>query len=61
MSIPQQLPKSLLACPNTGRQASGDPVTTVHPISGGWAIWWRCPACHRWHMVEVMKNSRVTG
>lgn len=56
MNTKQHLKKWLI-CPNTGRQKAGEPVT-VYPIPGGWAVWWRCSICHRWHMIEIAAPSK---
>ncbi len=53
MSNEQHFPDTWMVCPNTGSQKPGNQVTT-YAIPGGWAVWWRCSVCHRWHMVEKL-------
>jgi hypothetical protein len=53
MSKKQSFLETWLVCPNTGHQKPGEQVTS-YAIPGGWALWWRCSTCHRWHMVEKL-------
>jgi hypothetical protein len=53
MSNKQHFLETWMVCPNTGYQKPGEQVTS-YAIPGGWAVWWRCSTCHRWHMVEKL-------
>ncbi len=56
MNLQQHYPETQI-CPNTGRQVSGQQIT-FHPTSKGLAVWWRCSACQRWHILEIKAMSR---
>ena len=56
MNMQQRYLETLMICPNTGRQVSGKQFT-FHPTSVGKAVWWRCSACQRWHILEIKAGN----
>lgn len=60
MNIEQQFSGGWITCPNTGYQMHGEQLTT-HAIPGGWAVWWRCSTCHRWHVKEIPLKQKETS
>ena len=59
MNTHQRYLETLMICPNTGRQVSGKQIT-FHPTSLGKAMWWRCSACQRWHILEIKAGNCST-
>jgi hypothetical protein len=57
MSLDHDFSDAWMVCPNTGYQKLGESVT-IHSIPGGWALWWRCSTCHRWHMIENLRLQK---
>lgn len=58
MNFQRRYLETMMFCPNTGRQVSGQQFT-FQTTSLGKAVWWRCSACQRWHLLEVKASHNT--
>lgn len=53
-NVQQRFFDELVMCPSTARHVVAEQIT-FQGIVGRMAdvdVWWRCPACGRWHILE---------
>jgi hypothetical protein len=58
-NVQQRFFNKLVMCPNTARHVNAEQIT-FQGITGRMAgvdVWWRCPACGRWHIFELKPKA----
>ena len=58
-NVYQHFFNELVICPNTAHRVQVEQVT-FQGISGRMAgvdVWWRCPSCNRWHILEIKPQT----